>query len=378
MLARQGTQHPCDLVNGPLIRISLLRLEEQEHALLVILHHIICDAWSNEIFMRELAALYQAEVNGEPSPLAPLPIQYADYALWQRKSLQGEVLEELLDYWRQQLAGAPTVMNLPIDQPRSAVQTFIGAQQSLLISSELLQQLKALSQREDATLFMTLLASFNVLLHYYTSQDDLVVGTNVANRNPIETEGLIGFFVNQLVLRTDLSGNPSFLEMLHRVRKMSLEAYAHQDLPFERLVEELNPQRDLSPTPLFQVKFSLQNVPVQQTTFANLKVKPAKIYSERTPECHLILDMSESDHGLLGRLEYHTNLFSTESMTRFLHQFEMVLHQIVTRPSARLDELEAVLAAADREEQSIREQELRQVSLQMLGQVKSKARRRIH
>ncbi len=378
MLARQGTQHPCDLVNGPLIRISLLRLEEQEHALLVILHHIICDAWSNEIFMRELAALYQAEVNGEPSPLAPLPIQYADYALWQRKSLQGEVLEELLDYWRQQLAGAPTVMNLPTDQPRSAVQTFIGAQQSLLISSELLQQLKALSQREDATLFMTLLVSFNMLLHYYTGQNDLVVGTNVASRNPIETEGLIGFFVNQLVLRTDLSGNPSFLEMLHRVRKVSLEAYAHQDLPFERLVEELNPQRDLSPTPLFQVKISLQNVPVQQTTFANLKVKPARIYSERTPECHLILDMSECDHGLLGRLEYHTNLFSTESMTRFLHQFEVVLHQIVNRPSARLNEFEAILAVVDQEEQSLQKQGLRQVSLQMLEQVKSKARRHIH
>ncbi len=166
--------------------------------------------------------------------------------------------------------------------------------------------------------------------------------------------------------------------MLHRVRKVSLEAYAHQDLPFERLVEELNPQRDLSPTPLFQVKISLQNVPVQQTTFANLKVKPARIYSERTPECHLILDMSECDHGLLGRLEYHTNLFSTESMTRFLHQFEVVLHQIVNRPSARLNEFEAILAVVDQEEQSLQKQGLRQVSLQMLEQVKSKARRHIH
>ena len=376
-LAEQETQHCCDLINGPLVRASLLQLEEQEHVQLLIVHHIVADGWSGEILMHEIAALYQAEVNGEPSPLPPLPIQYADYALWQRQWLRGEVLQEQLDYWRQQLAGAPTVMNLPSDRPRSAAQPFVGAQQSLLISSDLLLQLKALGQKEGVTQFMTLLAAFYVLLHYYTDQDDLVVGTDVANRNQVGTEGLIGFFVNQLVLRTDLADNPSFLEVLHRVRKMSLEAYAHQDLPFERLVEELNPQRDLSRTPLFQVKFLLQDVPIQEPTFAKLIVKPVEFY-RGTPEFDLILNMSESDHKLFGRLGYRTDLFNAESMTRFVGHFETVLYQIVAHPSVRLDELKAVLATADGEEQNTREQELRQVSLQKLGQVRSKPRRRVH
>jgi non-ribosomal peptide synthetase component F len=204
-----------------------------------------------------------------------------------------------------------------------------------------------------------------------------VVGTDVANRNQVETEGLIGFFVNQLVLRTDLAGNPSFFEVLHRVRKVSLEAYAHQDLPFERLIEELNPPRDLSRTPLFQVKFLLQNVPVQEPTLANLVVKPVEIY-RGTPEFDLILNMSESDHKLFGRLGYRTDLFNAESMTRFLCHFEKVIRQIIALPNVRLDELRAGLAVADREERNTRQQELRQVSLQKLGQVRSKTRRRVH
>jgi amino acid adenylation domain-containing protein len=409
-LARQEAHHPCDLTKGPLLRARLLRLvaqqvqgkestpmASQEHVLLFTLHHIVFDGWSMEVLMREIITLYQAEINGEPvgqaqesgaSPdptfptLPDLPLQYADYTLWQQQWLQGEVLDAQIAYWRRQLTGAPALLNLPTDRPRPAVPSYAGAQQSRLLSPELLQQLKSLSQQENATLFMTLLAVFNVVLYHYTGQDDLVVGTDIANRNQIEVEHLIGFFVNQLVLRTDLSGNPPFLEVIRRVRKMSLEAYAHQDLPFERLVEALSPKRDLSHTPLFQVKLLLQNVPTQEPSLgqgqftslvqdlqATLTVKPVT-FERGSSQFDLILKLSESDYGLFVWLEYRTDLFNADTMTRFLQQFEHVIRQVVALPDRQLDELEAVLAAADREEHAKQEQEFRQVSLQKLKRVR--------
>src|ERR671914_472306 len=261
-LAAEEAQRPFDLARGPLLRVCLLKLGEEDHGLLLTLHHIVTDGWSLGVFIHELSALYQAFSTGRPSPLAALPIQYADFAAWQREWLQGAVLEEQLGYWQQQLAGAPSIFELPTDRPRPAVQGFRGASVAFGLEAELTQGLKALSQRAGVTLFMTLLGAFMVVLARYSRQEDIVVGSPIANRTHSQTEGLIGFFVNTLVLRADLSGDPPFEELLRRVRRVALEAYAHQEVPFERVVEALQPERSLSHSPLFQVMFALQNVPV--------------------------------------------------------------------------------------------------------------------
>jgi len=247
-LAAEEAQRPFDLAHGLLVRLSLLRLDEEDHVLLLTMHHVVSDGWSMEVFFRELSVLYEAFSARKPSPLPELPIQYADFAVWQREWLRGEVLQAQLFYWRKQLDGAPAVINLPSDRHRPALQSYRGERQSFELSKELTHGLKALSRKEDVTLFMALLAGFQTLLHRYTGQDDIAVGSPIANRNRAEIEGLIGFFVNTLVLRTDLSGNPSFQELLRRIREVALAAYAHQDLPFEKLVEELQPKRDLSRT----------------------------------------------------------------------------------------------------------------------------------
>jgi len=236
-----------------------LRVAEEEHVVLVTMHHIISDGWSMGLLVREVAALYAAYSSGQESALAELPVQYGDYAVWQREWLSGAVLERELSYWREQLAGAPPVLELPADHPRPAVQTFHGASYSFRLSESLTAELKTLSRRTGATLFMTLLAAFKVLLWRYSGQESVVVGTPIAGRTQVETEGLIGFFVNTLVLRTEVSGELSFAELIGRVKEVALGAYAHQELPFEKLVEELEPQRSLSHTPLFQVMFVMQN-----------------------------------------------------------------------------------------------------------------------
>ena len=225
------------------------------------MHHIISDGWSMGILYRELSVLYEAFSKGKPSPLPELPIQYADFAVWQREWLQGKNLEEQLTFWKEQLRDI-TTLELPTDHPRPPVQTFHGATHTVQLPKELTEALQGLSRKEGVTLFMTLLTAFQGLLHRYTGQDDIVVGTPIANRNRAEIEGLIGFFVNTLVMRTDTSGNPVFRELLKQVRKSTLDAYAHQDLPFEKLIKELQPERDLSRNPIFQVMFALQNVPV--------------------------------------------------------------------------------------------------------------------
>src|SRR5947207_77915 len=276
-LAEQETHHPCDLARGPLLRVSLLRLLRHEQVVLLTMHHIVSDGWSDEVLMHELTQLYQTKVSGQPSPvgpvgsgsaqgtiptapdhrLPPLSVQYADYALWQREFLQGEVLEGQMAYWRKQLADLPT-LTLPTDYPRPRVQSSRGATLSMQISQEVSEGLLLLCQKAQVTLFMTLLAAFQVLLARYCVQEDIAVGTSVANRNLAEIEGLIGFFVNTLVLRTDLRGRSTFMQVLQRVREVCLLAYANADIPFERVVQELEPQRDLSRTPLFQVMFDLQ------------------------------------------------------------------------------------------------------------------------
>jgi hypothetical protein len=270
-------QTPFDLIRGPLLRATLLRLGEAEHVLLLTMHHIIADGWSIGVFVRELATLYETFSTGKPdttswSPLPELPIQYADFTVWQREWLEGGALEEQLRYWQRQLGGSLPVLALPTDHPRPAVQSFHGAKHTLALPLALTEALKALSQQEQSTLFMALLAAFKVLLHRYTNQTDIVVGSPIANRRLAATEELIGFFVNTLVLRSDLSENPSFRALLARVRESCLGAYTHQDVPFERLVEVLQPVRDPSHSPLLQVLFALQNVsmPAFELTELNL------------------------------------------------------------------------------------------------------------
>ena len=331
-LAQVDAALPFDLGTGPLLRATLLRLSAEEHVALLTMHHIVSDGWSTGILVRELAALYEAFMHGQPSPLPELPIQYADYAVWQRQWLEGELLERQLDYWREQLAGAPAQLELPTDHARPAVQSFAGAFESFRVSRELSEQLRQLSRSEGATLFMTLLAAFKLLLYRYTGQTDLVVGTPVANRGQVETEGLIGFFVNTLVLRTKLSGAESFRELLDQVREVALAAYAHQDVPFERLVEELQPERDLSRTPLFQVMFVLQNAGREVVQLPGLKLD--FILSETGgAKFDLTVAMEEIEGGLQGIVEYNTTLFESATIRKMLAHFERLLEGCVTDPA---------------------------------------------
>jgi hypothetical protein len=333
------SQCPFDLSEAPLLRVVLLRLAEQEQIICLTMHHIVSDGWSMTIFIREVATLYEAYVQGKPSPWPELTIQYADFAVWQREWLGGAVLEEQLNYWRKQLAGAPTVLELPTDQPRPAVQTHRGAMQEINVAASLLGELKALSQHENSTLFMILLAAFQVLLCRYSGQEDILIGSPVANRNRAETENLIGFFVNTLVLRTVMRGNPTFRELLRQVREATLGAYAHQDLPFERLVDELQPERDLSRQPLFQVMFALQNVPREDLELVGLKLSRVGL-AEVTAKFDLMLVMGEADNELLGFLEYNSDLFNNVTIRDMCGHFHNLLSSIVASPDGRIQDLQ--------------------------------------
>ncbi len=260
--AREESARPFDLQHGPLLRATLVALDERRHVLLLTLHHMVCDAWSLGILLREVAALYQGFASGQPSPLDDLTIQYADYALWERDWLQGERMQKQLDYWQRQLSGAPAVSSLPTDHSRPPTQTHRGQNITFTIPNDLLEEIKNLSRAAGTTLFMTLLGAWQVLLARYTGQFDVSVGSPIAGRNNSEAEQLIGFFINTLVMRTDLTGDPTFREVLQRVREVSLNAYMHQDLPFEKLVEALQPERQGDQNPLFQVMFILQNTPM--------------------------------------------------------------------------------------------------------------------
>ncbi|MEH2211066.1 amino acid adenylation domain-containing protein [Nostoc sp.] len=337
-LATAEAQRPFDLAQGLLLRATLLQLNETEHVLLLTMHHIVSDGWSMGVFIRELAALYCAFSTGKPSPLPNLPIQYADFAHWQRQWLQGEVLEEQLSYWKRQLNNAPPVLELPTDRPRPPIQSYRGAIGSLVVSESLTQKLKLLSQCNGVTLFMLLLAAFQTLLYRYTEQSDICIGSLIANRNRTETEGLIGFFVNTLVLRTDLSGNPSFQELLGRVREVALGAYAHQDLPFEQLVEALKPERSLSHQPLFQVMFILQNSPMPTLELPGLTLNSLEL-DITTAKFDLTLAMEDSSEGLVGSLEYNTDLFEAQTISRMLGHFKTLLEGIVADPQQRLSNL---------------------------------------
>jgi amino acid adenylation domain-containing protein len=330
-------QRPFDLFRGPLLRVTLLWLTENEYVLILAIHHIVYDGWSIGILARELSELYEAFSNGKPSPLAELPVQYADFAQWQRQWLQGEVLEEQLAYWKKQLESAPT-LQLPTDRPRPAVQTFRGARQSFMLSKDLSETLKKFGRREGVTLFITLLAAYQTLLHRYTGQNDIVIGSPTAGRNRRELEGLIGFFLNMLVLRADLSGNPTFRDLLARVRKVCLDGYAHQDLPFEKLVEEMDPARNLSHNPLFQVTFALQNTPRVPLELAGLTASDLDV-SAGIARFDLHLFVVEEESGIRGYVSYNTNLFTAATIERMVGHFQTLLEGIVADPDKRLSDL---------------------------------------
>jgi amino acid adenylation domain-containing protein len=345
-LAIEEAQRPFDLAGGPLVRTTLLRLGEVEHVLLLTIHHMAFDGWSSGVLIREISILYDAFSNSRPSPLPELPIQYADYAIWQRTWLQREVLAAQLAYWTRQLEGAPALLEVPTDRPRPTVQSFRGARHARVLPRQLVEGLQALARREGVTLFMVLLAGFQTLLHRYTGQDDILVGTPVAGRGRPELEGLIGFFANTLVLRTDLSGDPPFQELLGRVREVCLGAYAHQELPFEQLVEALRPERSLSHTPLFQVVCVLQNTPLSALELpgltADLLDPPSGI-----AKFDLILELTQWAEGLRAAIEYRTELLEAGTIGRLLGHLEALLAGIVAQPEGRLSEL-PLLTEAER------------------------------
>lgn len=344
-LAEAEALRPFKLSAGPLIRVALLRLSGRAHVLLMVMHHIISDAWSLGVLFRELVTLYEAFAAGRASPLPELGIQYADYAQWQRQWLQGEVLETQAQFWRKQLSGVP-VLELPGDFPRPAVQTFNGRRRPFELPHSLKEGLSVLCLEEGVTLFMVLLAAFKTLLYRYTGQTDLAVGSPIANRRRVETEPLIGFFVNTLVYRGDLSGDPTFRELVQRVKEVALGAYAHQDVPFERLVEMLQPDRDLSHSPLFQVMFIFQNTPVPTTSLPGLEVSQVD-FQAGTAKFDLTLSLFDGQERLRGSLEYNSDLFKAETIERMLHHFLTLLRSIAEDPDQRLSEL-PLLTASER------------------------------
>jgi amino acid adenylation domain-containing protein len=337
-LAREYTGTPFDLATGPLLRFAVMRLAKNEHVLLVVIHHIISDGWSLSVFWKEFVVLYDAFSSGQPSPIEELPIQYADYAAWQRSMLVNENLAQQLGYWREQLAGAPTVLEFPTDHRRPAKQSFRGARYPLFLGETLTTRLRGFAQQEGLTPFMILLSAYATLLYRYTGQKDFLIGTPIAGRTQPDTEPLIGFFVNTLVLRMDLSGDPSFLSLLKRVNAVAAGAYAHQETPFEKIVEALQPERTLSHNPLFQVSFAYENVLTFASSPANLSASPMTI-DNGTSKFDLSLELMETDGNLWGSFEYSTDLFEADTVAGIATHFQTLLEGIVAHPGHRLSQL---------------------------------------
>jgi SAM-dependent methyltransferase/acyl carrier protein len=369
--AEREAARPFNLAADPILRTFLLKLAADDHILLLNSHHIANDGWSNVVFTQDLSALYQAALEGKPSPLPELPVQYADYAVWQRNWLQGEVLENQLAYWKFRLDGAPPVLSLPTDRPRPAVQSFRGAVQDILLPDTLLDGIRTLSRQEGVTSFMTMLAAFNSLLAYYTRQTDLVVGTDVAGRTNMQTEALIGFFVNLLVMRTDLSGDPSYKEILGRVRETALGSYAHQDVPFDKLVQELRPERSLSHNPLVQVLFVQQNTLQNSFTLPGLELSAFKL--SLPSKFDMAVFVRETDHGIPSLWVYNPDLFDATTIARMAGLFQIVLEKATANPEIKLSGLIEALAETEHEQRASEHKQFQETSLQKLKSVKRKA-----
>jgi len=371
-MTREEAETGFDLSRGQLLRMKVLKLGAEEHVALFTMHHVVSDGWSMGILVEEIGELYCAYSCGEESPLDELPIQYADFAVWQRAWLQGETLENQLNFWKRHLGGELPALQLPTDKPRPATPTHRGEQCSRLLPTALSDSLKAFSLEQRCTLFMTLLAAFKTVLSYLTGQTDILVGTDIANRNRAETEKLIGFFVNQLVLRTELSRDLTFRELVKKVRESALGAYAHQDLPFEKLVEALNPGRDESHSPLFQVKIALQNARAGELRLPGLTLSPIAI-TTGAAKFDLLLNLSDTERGIIASLQYSADLFEERTPTRILNRFHSLLNRIVEQPEARLQELVDSLIEEDSREQLEREKEIESMSLRKLKNVKRKS-----
>lgn len=339
IIAREEIRRPFDLSKGKLLRAKLLRLDDLDHIAIITIHHIVGDGWSMGIFVKELGEFYEAELQGKEPALKDLTLQYADYAVWQREWLQGEVLEDQLQYWKEQLKGVANDLPLPTDRIRPTVRTHNGSRCPLFVDRDRTEQLARLSVEHQATVFMLLMAAFKLLLSRYSGQDDIVVGTPIANRNLEETEQLIGFFVNTLVLRSNVQGQAPFLELLATEKEAALGAYAHQDLPFEKLVEEVEPERDLSLTPLFQVMFVLQNAPMPAFQLSGLKVTPFEIEAG-TAIFDIMLELTEFDGTIKGALEYNTDLYDQSTIERMGCHYLRILEEVINDPARRVDQID--------------------------------------
>lgn len=337
LLARQEAQLPFDLTRLPLIRVTVLQISDRQNVLLITVHHIVWDGWSIGVLIQELNTLYQAFCAGKPALLPELPIQYADFAVWQRKWLQGETLEDKLAYWLKSLGNNLPTMQLPTVCPRTQVTTNRGNSLSSVIPCNLADKIQTLSYQENVSLFMTLLAAFQVLLLRYTNQDDLVIGTDIANRNLCETQALIGFFTNLLVLRTSLRGNPSFRKLLKRVSQITLEAYEHQDLPFELLVKALQPKRNSSNIPpLCQVLFVFQNTPMPSLNLTGLTLEK-RVWRNDTARFDLAVFLTRTSEGIVQNWRYNSDLFTSSTISVMASHFENLLSSIVRQPDARIN-----------------------------------------
>jgi amino acid adenylation domain-containing protein len=346
LLLTNEARKPFNVEEGPLFRATLLLLSDKEHVLLLSMHHIISDGWSIGILVREVIELYEAFAGNRPSRLSDLPVQYVDFAVWHREWLGGEVLDKSVSYWKEKLAGAPSLLELPTDRPRPPSQSFSGTRYPFVISQELTESLRQLGEQQNATLFMVLLAAFKVFLFRHARQDDIVVGVPIAGRNQPELENVIGLFINMLAMRTDLSGNPTFRELLDRVRDTALGAYEHQDLPFEKLVEVMQPERDTSYSPLFQVMFHLANVDIPSFNLPGLTLTPLET-DTGTSKFDLTLDLTETSTGLKGHFDYSTDLFDLVTIQRLSERFEILLKAIVAAPETSISSLPLLSAAEE-------------------------------
>jgi len=345
-LAEEEVLKPFDLTQAPLLRLQLYVLRKEKYLLLLVVHHTIADGWSLGVFLKELMFFYRAFTNGKINQLPDLPFQYADFAHWQTDKARKKVFQSSMTYWKEQLGGELPVLELPTDQPRGSRQTFMGGTHRFVISNELTAALEKLNQQEDVTLYMTLLTTFYILLHRYSGQNEILVGTPVANRNLPEFEQLIGVFINTIVTRISLSGDPNFRELLRQVRDVSLEAYAHQDLPFEKLVEELKPQRDLSRTPLFQVVFNLQNSPMPNLEIPGIGIKFKEI-DRRVSQFDLTLMVSNTDGQYQATVEYNDHLFEASTISRMFTSFQLLLKDAIAHPDRLISRMQLI----DNEEQ---------------------------
>lgn len=370
-LANEQARQSFDLSEGPLLRIRLLRLDSQEHAVLLTIHHIISDGWSMSILIREVATLYDAHINEKAAALPELNVQYVDFAHWQRQWLQGEVLKEKLEYWNEQLSGAPAALSLPSDHSRPESPLFKRGRQPVVLPTALANDIASLCRAESVTSFMILLAAYQILLHHHCGQDDIVVGSPIANRNRTELENLIGLFINTMVLRTRFAGNPTFKEVLGQVKEATLGAYAHQDLPFEKLVSELQPERASNRLPLFQVWLVLQNTPVSTIDLPSLTLRPMPIDHE-TGHFDLSLNLSESVDGLRGSFEYNADLFEPGTIVEMISNLEGILGTVVMQPEITVDVLKAKLVDPFKQRRQLKQDQFKETRRKRLEAIKLK------